>query len=249
MYFNPRAPCGARRCRSPSSLPLIQFQSTRPVWGATIHVAKLVYRANISIHAPRVGRDSGRSPAVLAGYDFNPRAPCGARPSVIAQRGARPATATARARTAPISIHAPRVGRDRVFRRACRGRYHISIHAPRVGRDNVADKAHRLTDKFQSTRPVWGATEAVVVKALTTSFQSTRPVWGATNHNNLAFALTPDFNPRAPCGARRLSMCYGVNHTAFQSTRPVWGATSQNSCSAAARAISIHAPRVGRDYA
>ena len=34
----------------------------------------------------------------------------------------------------------------------------ISIHAPRMGRDDIrgAEAAHR--EKFQSTRPVWGAT-------------------------------------------------------------------------------------------
>ena len=57
----------------------------------------------ISIHAPRVGRDR------LAWYkadftlkDFNPRAPCGARPE------AKDTLVAA----INISIHAPRVGRD-----------------------------------------------------------------------------------------------------------------------------------------
>ena len=36
---------------------------------------------------------------------------------------------------------------------------------------------------FQSTRPVWGATERRMLIYLNELFQSTRPVWGATPHN------------------------------------------------------------------
>ena len=33
------------------------FQSTRPVWGATLVRDSVVILVNVSIHAPRVGRD------------------------------------------------------------------------------------------------------------------------------------------------------------------------------------------------
>ena len=56
-------------------------------------------------------------------------------------------------------------------------------------------------------------------------FQSTRPVWGATLLIVLAVQIRSHFNPRAPCGARQ--------HTLYHLP--------------AARTISIHAPRVGRD--
>ena len=83
-----------------------------------------------------------------------------------------------------------------------------------------------------------------------TEFQSTRPVWGATM-SALSFPVCPyHFNPRAPCGARRLPSVYlwarvvisihaprvGRDvvaaiqlyaHPRFQSTRPVWGATNR----------------------
>ena len=80
---------------------LFEFQSTRPVWGATIPMICVGDETPVSIHAPRVGRDSGRRPlltdktvsihAPRVGRDrhwrmlhgimvrFNPRAPCGAR--------------------------------------------------------------------------------------------------------------------------------------------------------------------------
>ena len=100
-YFNPRAPCGARRVVSVVSPITGKFQSTRPVRGATRASAKYPCSDYISIHAPRAGRDQARYPYSLGGdisihapragrdhglrhalglgIDFNPRAPCGAR--------------------------------------------------------------------------------------------------------------------------------------------------------------------------
>ncbi len=77
---------------------------------------------------------------------------------------------------------------------------------------------------FQSTRPVWGAPRAPHPPSRQLKLQSPRPVWGAT-------APTP---ASAAC-------------TVFQSTRPVWGATQRSVGVHRVAAISIHAPRVGRD--
>ena len=35
-HFNPRSPCGERRGSSPASAGPLVFQSTLPVWGATV---------------------------------------------------------------------------------------------------------------------------------------------------------------------------------------------------------------------
>ena len=80
-YFNPRAPCGARPARNKVGLLTCTFQSTRPVRGATLPVMHGVWDLRISIHAPRAGRDSGLSVNIHKVSNFNPRAPCGARPS------------------------------------------------------------------------------------------------------------------------------------------------------------------------
>ena len=58
---------------------------------------------------------------------FNPRAPCGARRTTVTmwETGDH------------ISIHAPRVGRDRGNLKTA-NKSNISIHAPRVGRDVLA---------------------------------------------------------------------------------------------------------------
>ena len=81
---------------------LKRFQSTLPVWGATY--ARLYTVRPLS--------------------SFNPRSPCGERPT---------ASTTAVANLT-VSIHAPRVGSDGIeisLMSPCG----VSIHAPRVGSD------------------------------------------------------------------------------------------------------------------
>ena len=124
----------------------IIFQSTRPARGATKAAARCIVLIDISIHAPREGRDRKNRKAADRTSYFNPRAPRGARqPTCFAicphlsfqsTRPARGATELlGRAVLLEyISIHAPREGRD------CKNSgYHpcsyISIHAPREGRD------------------------------------------------------------------------------------------------------------------
>ena len=171
FYFNPRAPCGARR--TPVTVGAgepTEFQSTRPMRGAT---------SKNRLHAVQV-------------YHFNPRAPCGARPistvmgtcSVLFQstRPMRGATTDERQgqRHQQISIHAPHAGRDllpAMFlvlvlhfnpRAPCGARlagwcngstpHSISIHAPHAGRDNIFLVFLSYLCRFQSTRPMRGAT-------------------------------------------------------------------------------------------
>ena len=82
IYFNPRAPCGARPYDNVGGYIEPLFQSTRPVRGATA-LSSLIHESDrISIHAPRAGRDTVWTSSWVAPTHFNPRAPCGARPMV-----------------------------------------------------------------------------------------------------------------------------------------------------------------------
>ena len=105
--FNPRAPCGARPDRQTESVMHHGFQSTRPMRGATTRRDAHLQRHRefqstrprrgattglrnkglgtlISIHAPHAGRDLETSRRKEHNHwNFNPRAPCGARLSPI----------------------------------------------------------------------------------------------------------------------------------------------------------------------
>ena len=79
-YFNPRAPCGARLCGTPRNQRQPAFQPTRPLRGATKNCTIPSWLNFISTHAPLAGRDHGGLFFMRRKADFNPRAPCGARP-------------------------------------------------------------------------------------------------------------------------------------------------------------------------
>ena len=104
---------------------------------------------DISIHAPRMGRDAGRTDKIRPARDFNPRAPHGARldgfakntPFLIFQ-STRPAWgATSSPLTPAIYI------------------FYFNPRAPHGARLDVISPAITLSI-FQSTRPAWGATES-----------------------------------------------------------------------------------------
>ena len=169
-----------------------------------------------------------------------------------------------------ISIHAPRVGCDGVGGAAPLVDS-ISIHAPRVGCDLVPFVRAVQLVQFQSTHPVWGATESHSPRSTANEFQSTHPVWGATQDGPRLSGKPCYFNPRTPCGVRPSPHLYQGFSSAisihaprvgcdphfpafpahsllFQSTHPVWGATwTGRSWPNMRRNISIHAPRVGCD--
>ena len=81
-YFNPRAPCGARL--SAIDIPHVPtaFQSTRPVWGATMNPGVRTGARNFNPRAPCGARRKTPAPCA-ARCNFNPRAPCGARRNAL----------------------------------------------------------------------------------------------------------------------------------------------------------------------
>ena len=146
-YFNPRAPCGARRHQLRQTALVDQFQSTRPVRGATRCLCSGCNSAHISIHAPRAGRDCHCPWTGAETQNFNPRAPCGARlDDAFAGIAGQLFQSTRPVRGATYILGQLVVG------------YVISIHAPRAGRDAATVGWRSILPRFQSTRPVRGAT-------------------------------------------------------------------------------------------
>ena len=76
-------------------------------------------------------------------------------------------------------------------------------------------------------------------------FQFTRPVGGATRRSRRASA-TRCFNSRAPWGARLSILAFSMPWICFNSRAP-WGARPLFGTALSALAVSIHAPRGGRD--
>ena len=167
--FNPRAPCGARRRNRAEPMILLEFQSTRPVWGATLlplnptealmfqstrpvwgatcQIPPIQICQSVSIHAPRVGRDLCIPPLLKYTNPF---------------QSTRPVWGATTPQSIPIneivvSIHAPRVGRDALQRLCATCQCCFNPRAP-CGARRALICACCCRYWFQSTRPVWGAT-------------------------------------------------------------------------------------------
>ena len=160
--------------------------------GGRKHRSAVSFCHDSSFAAPRGGARCKSARRLRCQPDFTPRAP----------HGARRARAPHRAWGLPISILAPRVGRDRL-RPDGQGQTAISIHAPRTGRDQRGTAEGGKGRQFQSARPARGATLMINAYRQEQQFQSARPARGATWSPIGAAASRVDFNPRAPHGARR----------------------------------------------
>ena len=125
-----------------------QFQSTPPVWGATCRIGKgsnWIYK--ISIHAPRVGGDTGdKGAAAATGISIH-------APRVGGDPHHFPPP-----KRHQISIHAPRVGGDLDWMDRYLEEKKFQSTPPVWGATAQRRKQCGLRVKFQSTPPVWGAT-------------------------------------------------------------------------------------------
>ena len=173
---------------------MAKFQSTRPVRGATCILYCYIVTLIISIHAPRAGRDEHISPWCWWITIFQSTRPV--RGATCGGAAAEPGGG--------ISIHAPRAGRDRQHP-ALDGIQTpvISIHAPRAGRDSDTSSARNSEGRFQSTRPVRGATAAAdqIIGRFGISIHAPRA--GRDTGAGPPWLSLWNFNPRAPCGARQ----------------------------------------------
>ena len=188
---------------------------------------------NISIHAPRVGSDSTVSSTLTHSPDFNPRSPCGERRLYVLHP-----------RSCRISIHAPRVGSDGRMYKISILQANFNPRSPCGERRWGSSRAAQASD-FNPRSPCGERLQSAVGLQGFFGFQSTLPVWGATDAGNvgkqvLDISRSPcgerrlpliftfrflHFNPRSPCGERRKYQSDQQAYLTFQSTLPVWGAT------------------------
>ena len=80
--FNPRPPCGRRRWAEKLLETNVEFQPTSPVRETTAIGWRHRLNNQISTHVPRAGDDPVEVPRRVRENDFNPRPPCGRRPTL-----------------------------------------------------------------------------------------------------------------------------------------------------------------------
>ena len=168
-----------------------------------------------------------------------------------------------------VSIHAPRAGRDPAEHIGLALNL-VSIHAPRAGRDSAPNRVIVAVAVFQSTRPARDATRGPILVPGQVLVSIHAPRAGRDTRDLVAGSGQHCFNPRAPRGTRRYTprrpwsgwSCFNPraprgtrpwpldtpeNCISFQSTRPARDATRRLPVPEDGCAVSIHAPRAGRD--
>ena len=144
----------------------------------------------------------------------------------------------------PLSPHGERHGK---FGRS-RQQFYISIHSPRMGRDRRPRQPQRFAPAFQSTLPAWGETcvpafrphpwgnfnplsphgERLAVRATPCNRLNFNPL-SPHGERPLRYAgscSTVNFNPLSPHGERPASPWAPCAPQPFQSTLPAWGETT-----------------------
>ena len=169
--------------------------------------------------------------------DFNPRAPCGARPCAFLIDHIN----------ANISTHAPLAGRDSITliilicisifqpTRPLRGAtyyglvrryvfYHFNPRAP-CGARPGGRACNTPTFLFQPTRPLRGATDIFCSSVWIETISTHAPLAGRDSSIWVLFLLLSIFQPTRPLRGATIAPVLLWNTAPFQPTRPLRGAT------------------------
>ena len=209
--------------------------------GATAGHIGAADKIGISTHAPLAGRDQETVEGDVKEIKISTHAPLAGRD---------PRSRDKLIGQPRISTHAPLAGRDcqQLYQaeslhyfnprapcgarlcsllRSIRCAHHFNPRAPCGARLYVDLPAPFLPKIFQPTRPLRGATASAAGHDAADDISIHAPLAGRD-----CTALTPCrqaryFNPRAPCGARRIFPRSSALRSGFQPTRPLRGATKE----------------------
>ena len=258
-YFNPRSPCGERL-----PFPWLSFRG----WSISIPAPRVGSDHNkcytyiitrISIPAPRVGSDCGLS--VVSGVPPSISIPAPRVGSDCLFVGVRPRIS--------ISIPAPRVGSDIFPAAGCLAVMNFNPRSP-CGERPLLDRVVMPEITFQSPLPVWGATHChgrgwcrrvISIPAPRVGSDFGLPDYASkateisipaprVGSDPLMRSVSPAaryFNPRSPCGERRLGRSSLFLREKISIPAPRVGSDFGVPLCYACTKISIPAPRVGSD--
>ena len=123
----------------------------------------------------------------------------------------------------------------------------ISIHVLRVEDDALTSSSRFSSLPFQSTSSVWRTTRGHLLGLLPDRISIHVLRVEDDRLRTSAESGTRNFNPRPPCGGRRLGGALGFYGIQFQSTSSVWRTTAVRHRMGIPEAISIHVLRVEDD--
>ena len=175
----------------PKNAPFAEsiFQSTLPVRGATLSYRSFITaRHNFNPRSPCGERPSQDPPGAVTVTNFNPRSPCGERLAAQKEKIAL----TEFQSTLPVRGATPHVFRTRA-------ELLISIHAPRAGSDRVDRLMLVIITEISIHAPRAGSDGGSEdEESEEPKFQSTLPVRGATARVSAFGRLTATISIHAP---------------------------------------------------
>ncbi len=176
------------------------FQSTHSLRSATLFIRCIRRIFEVSIHALLAECDPDLAPAGQKRRGFNPRTPCGVRPSLTRIRGIKlwfQSTHSLRSATyeftgkltkGDVSIHALLAECDVLPRRGRKRRQCFNPRTP-CGVRPMPQSAPVWTRRFQSTHSLRSATRFFFLLQFSKKFQSTHSLRSATDRYR-AFVLS-----------------------------------------------------------
>ena len=213
--FNPRTPCGVRPSFRGRWWRHTRFQSTHSLRSATFDTLPVTYQDTVSIHALLAECDRIPIPLSPYGRSFNPRTPCGVRPLFVAfppkKRGFQ-------------STHSLRSATPLHHRKShCSCRFNPRTPCgvrPSAIMGSGGSKPFQSTHSLRSAtvqRLHYAANAVVSIHALLAECDCVR----------VSKTIYPrSFNPRTPCGVRRIPAKINIQTLKFQSTHSLRSATN-----------------------
>ena len=185
--------------------------------------------------APCGARPSGDSPAEPLTC-FNPRAPCGARPHGLLYT----------ARNVSFQSTRPMRGATGTVDRGLKERP-VSIHAPHAGRDTRPYTRRGFSDGFNPRAPCGARRDkrGGILLDLLVSIHA--PHAGRDRRHRHVYHRRVRFNPRAPCGARPSYQIAIIRLLRFNPRAPCGARPTSSERLRVQVFVSIHAPHAGRD--
>ena len=228
--FNPRTPCGVRRFITNPENASILFQSTHSLRSATEEDGSGPRHRHVSIHALLAECDAHHWTSERDFESFNPRTPCGVRPGAQMKPGALYLfQSTHSLRSATSEDHKARNGET------------VSIHALLAECDAFSLGTESMNMEFQSTHSLRSATNGSFTLTAAPNV-SIHALLAECDPPCVAIvAETTGFNPRTPCGVRRIGWTTALRWIPFQSTHSLRSATRYGGSHHRGANVSIHA--------
>ena len=212
MHFNPRSPCGERQQERGQRWSYPHFNPRSPC-----------------------GERLCGSPSATMALKFQSTLPVWGATAFICHF----------CRASRISIHAPRVGSD-ASTLSCYSIWLISIHAPRVGSDHDSADGRFDWRNFNPRSPCGERRSGCFGGLAGEIFQSTLPVWGATDVNH-DFIKSFTISIHAPRVGSDSAVRVRPRKPKISIHAPRVGSDGGVTYAQSSFFISIHAPRVGSD--